>query len=103
MQISISEQEFEAICFAMDQVSTALQGSSDESYISDAERALNALYDVKVKYRRSRSKNESIKAIKREYLKYKPGTPDRIALKQARKMLRLAGENKWQESIDLTK
>lgn len=56
MTITISEKEYDAISFAVNQIETEIEGASDEGYLEDACRHQSALYRIMDKYKKARRK-----------------------------------------------
>lgn len=54
MNISINKKEYDAINFALNQIQDAIEGASDEEYISCASEASSALYNIIDKYKQAR-------------------------------------------------
>ena len=93
MNISITKSEFDAIYFATDQVRSALEAASDEDYIRDADKALDALYNVIDKYKNARVKAEELN-IARKIIrgKHKDVTRNQVD-KMARAVIRDINNN----------
>lgn len=53
MNVSITKEEFEAIDFALDQVSTAIHGADDE-YAKKASKIVAHLFNLMEKYKKAR-------------------------------------------------
>jgi hypothetical protein len=53
MTITVTEKEYDAISFALNQVEAALEAATDEGYIAAAETHTKALYDVMEKYKKA--------------------------------------------------
>ena len=66
MTITITEKEYDAISFAINQVETALEGASDENYIEDANTQLELLYRVMKKYKKARHKANEFQYVRAE-------------------------------------
>ncbi len=62
MNISITREEFEAICFAEDQVSTALE-AADDDYAHDASVHINHLLDLIAKFRDAAKREQERKEL----------------------------------------
>ena len=66
MNISISKKEYDAIYFALDQVSSAIEGSSDEDYYTAAKECVDNLYNIINKYKDQKEKYELFKGVRKE-------------------------------------
>ena len=56
MTITISEKEYQAINFAVNQIQTEIEGASDVRFLKDACRHQSALYRIMDKYKKARKK-----------------------------------------------
>lgn len=54
MRISITEKEFDAICFGLSQIESAIEAASDEEYIESANEACDHLDNIVDKYQKAR-------------------------------------------------
>lgn len=54
MTITITEKEYNALCLAMTQMQTQLEGASDENDINDISEALDDLNSIRKKYQKAR-------------------------------------------------
>lgn len=92
MTITISEKEYDAICFAVSQIETEIEGASDEGYLEDACRHQSALYRIMDKYKKARSKAmefQCVRAVVAEKNRgrcLRPRDIDAMARKLLRKM-----------------
>lgn len=94
MQISITQKEFNAISFGLDQIRDALESASDEEYIDSAKDAINCLYDVLDKYKKARVKANELNQC-RSYIRSKNRWMPQTELdKMARVLLKKTKEHK---------
>lgn len=66
MTITLTEKEYEAISFAINQVESALEGASDEDYIEAANASLGLLENVMYKYKKARQKANDFQYVRAE-------------------------------------
>ncbi len=92
MTITISEKEYDAICFAVSQIEAAIEGAEDEDYLDDACIHQSALYRIMDKYKKARSKAReyqyvrAVVAIQNRGKCLRPRDIDTMARKLLRKM-----------------
>lgn len=71
MMVNITESEFEAIMFCSEQVTSAVEGASDNQYIADADEATTAIAHIRKKYLEAKKKKEQkdilMRAAKKMY------------------------------------
>lgn len=65
MTITITNEEFDAICFAIDQIENEIECASEESYIDDATRHQSALLRITEKYHKARYKAREFQDVRR--------------------------------------
>lgn len=88
MRISITEKEYNAINFGLDQIRDALEAASDEEYITSAKEAMDYLYNVIDKYRTARVKANELNDA-RSYVRSRNGwMPQAKVDKIARKLIK---------------
>lgn len=73
MTITISEKEYLAINFAVNQIQTEIEGASDEGFLKDADKHQNALYRIMVKYKKASKKANNFHSIRKEIVKKTQG------------------------------
>lgn len=56
MTITITEKEYRAISFALNQLQTEVEAASDKDFLDMANEATLAIYNVQKKYREARNK-----------------------------------------------
>ena len=66
MTITVTEKEYDAISFALNQVEAELEAATDEGYIAAAETHIKALYDVMEKYKKAREKANYFQMVRAE-------------------------------------
>lgn len=66
MTTTITEKEYDAICFAINQVEIEVEAASDESYLNEANDALSHLYRVCEKYKKARKKATEFQFVRAE-------------------------------------
>lgn len=63
MTITITEKEYEAILFAVDQVGTAVEAAGDE-YADSASKISDSLWSIIYKYRKAREKANEFQRVR---------------------------------------
>jgi len=66
MTITVTEKEYEAISFALNQVESELEAATNDEYITEAETHVKALYDVMEKYKNARHKANYFQMVRAE-------------------------------------
>ena len=64
MTITITEKEYDAIAFALDQIGTEVEAATDEAFIADAEKHCNSLYNIMEKYKKARYKAKEFQDVR---------------------------------------
>lgn len=96
MTITITNEEFDAICFAIDQIENEIECASEESYIDDATHRKSALNRIVEKYRNARYKANEFQDVRRIVAEKNKGRclMPRDIDKLARKYYRYLKQNK---------
>lgn len=89
MNVTITIDEFDAICFAVNQIETEIE-SADDDFAHDASVHLDNLYNVCAKYKAARSKNEELNMARRYVRTQKPNAPKSEVEKLARMTIKAA-------------
>jgi hypothetical protein len=74
MTISVNENEYDAISFAIDQIETLIEAADDESFVEDSNNCLKHLYDIMDKYKNKREKAYVSQTVRAEVSKRNRGT-----------------------------
>lgn len=64
MTITITEEEYNAISFAITQIETEIEGANDETFINDASNSQSALYRIMEKYKKARYKAREFQEVR---------------------------------------
>ena len=64
MRVSITEREYGAISFAINQIQTEIEAASDEGFLEDACRYQSDLYQIMVKYKKARYKAREFQQVR---------------------------------------
>lgn len=64
MTITITEEEYEAISFAITQIGNDIEGASDEVFVNDACNSQSALYRIMEKYKKARYKAREFQEVR---------------------------------------
>ena len=64
MTITITQEEYDAISFAITQIETEIEGASDEVFINDASNSQSALYRIMEKYIKARYKAREFQEVR---------------------------------------
>ncbi len=88
MQITITQKEYEAISFARSEIQSLIEAADDKEYLKSATDAESQLYSILDKFKKAKSKNNTLKIIKKEVKKQCPHISDNIAMKHARQILK---------------
>lgn len=86
MRVSISQEEFEAICFAEDLISTSIEAAGDD-YALDASVHCNHMLDLIARLRDIKNRNQEFNNIYRLAKEMYPNESPAIWRKLARKSL----------------
>ena len=73
MTVTISEKEYQAINFAVNQIQTEIEGASDKNFLKDANKHQSALYRIMVKYEKARKKANNFLSIRKKIIKKTQG------------------------------
>ena len=65
MMINITRAEYDAIMFAREQITSCIEGASDDGYVNEANEAVNGISSVQGKYRKALAKHENMLTAKR--------------------------------------
>lgn len=90
MTITITEKEYNAIHFAINQIECEIEAGSDESFLENANEELRGLYSVVEKYKKARIKANEFQQV-RAYVSEKNRNRHLLARdidRMARKVLR---------------
>lgn len=68
MRISINYKDFNAICFAIDQIEIELEASTDDEWNELAQTSLRCLYGICEKYKAERAKANEFNRV-RNYIR----------------------------------
>lgn len=93
MKITITEKEFDAINFALEQVLEALEGSCDEDFKQSADKAIDELYSVVKKYQSARIKANDLNEARRYIRSRNYWMPQSKVDKMARLMIKKRKEH----------
>lgn len=66
MTITITEKEYDAVSFAINQIQSEVEGANDEIFLDDAYRHQSALYSIMEKYKKARYKAREFQAVRAE-------------------------------------
>lgn len=94
MNINITESEYDAISFAWSQITTEVEGSSDEDFVIEAGNAISQLSSLQSKYRSAKRNREMFNAIKAKFKERFPKASSYTLGKLARKAIRISKEKK---------
>lgn len=64
MTITITEKEYNALCLAMTQMQTQLEGASDQNDINDISEALDDLNSIRKKYQKARRSANEFQSVR---------------------------------------
>lgn len=95
MTLTISENEYKAINFAVNQIQTEIEGASDKVFLEDANKHQSALYHIMVKYKKARKKANNFHSIRKVIVKKTQGwnLKARDIDSMTRKVLKKMNEN----------
>lgn len=94
MNISLTESEYDAISFALSQIATEIEASSDDSFTIEAGEAINQLSSIQDKYREAKRKSEIFYAIRAKFKERFPEASSSTLGKLARKAIKISKEKK---------
>lgn len=92
MNIYLTKSEYDAISFAWSQITTEIEGCSDDSFAIEAGEAIRQLSSIQDKYRKAKRKSEIFCAVR---AKFKEGFPEASSStlgKLARKAIKMSKE-----------
>lgn len=64
MTITITQVEYEAISFAINQIESEVEAASNKAFIKDANNAQSALYNIMEKYKKARYKASEFQEVR---------------------------------------
>lgn len=94
MNINITESEYDAITFAWAQISTEIEGCSDDNFLFEAGEAINQLSSIQNKYREAKRKSEIFYAVRAKFKERFPEVSSSTLGKLARKAIKINKEKK---------
>ena len=96
MTITITNKEYDAICYAICQIEYEIESASDDNYLKDATCQLNELNRIVEKYRNARYKANEFQDVRRIVAEKNKGRCliPREVDKLARKYYRYLKQNK---------
>lgn len=92
MNIYLTESEYDAISFAWSQITTEIEGCSDDSFAIDAGEAISQLSSIQNKYREAKS--EIFYAVRAKFKESFPEASSSTLGKLARKAIKMSKEKK---------
>ena len=90
MNISVTDKEFEAISFAIDQIESSMESSENEDWNDLANENMNLLYSVCRKFKEARMKANELNEARRIVRSKNSWLPQSKVDKLARQILRRA-------------
>lgn len=90
MNIYITKAEYDAISFAWDQITTEVEGSSNEKFAMEANNAISLLGSIQNKYRAAKSNKEMLNAVKAKFKERFPEATPSDLEKLARKAIKMS-------------
>lgn len=94
MNIYLTESEYDAISFAWSQITTEIEGCSDESFAIEAGEAIAQLSSIQDKYRKAKRKSEIFYAVRAKFKEhFSEASPSTLG-KLARKAIKMSKEKK---------
>lgn len=94
MNIYLTESEYDAISFAWSQISTEIEGCSDDSFTIEAGEAINQLASIQDKYREAKRKSELFNEVRAKLKERFPEASSSTLGKLARKAIKMSNEKK---------
>ena len=94
MRISISYKDFEAICFAIDQIESALESSENEEWNILANEQLAHLYSINKKFKDEQAKSQDLNEARRYVRARHHCQPQKYIDKMARALIKKRNELK---------
>lgn len=92
MNIYISKAEYDAISFAWSQISSEVEGSSDDDFAKEADNAINLLASIQKKYREAKYKEDMFHDFKLKFKERFPEASSSTLEKLARKAIKYCKE-----------
>ena len=95
MNIYITAAEYDAISFAWSQISSEVEGSSDDGFVMEANSAIDLLASIQKKYREAKYKEDMFHDFKVMFKERFPEASPSTLGKLARKAIKLSnnGQN----------
>lgn len=90
MNIYLTESEYDAISFAWSQITTEIEGSSDDSFAIEAGEAIRQLSSIQDKYREAKRKSEIFYAVRAKFKEDFPEASSSTLGKLARKVMKMS-------------
>lgn len=94
MNINITESEYNAISFAWSQITSEVEGCSDDSFTIEANEAISQLSSIQDKYRVAKRKSEIFYAVRAMFKERFPEASSSTLGKLARKAIKINKEKK---------
>lgn len=94
MNIYLTESEYDAISFAWSQISTEIEGCSDDNFVFEAGEAISQLSSIQDKYREAKRKSEIFYAVRAKLKVRFPEVSSSTLGKLARKAIKINKEKK---------
>lgn len=94
MNIYLTESEYDAISFAWSQITTEIEGCSDDSFVIEAGEAISQLSSIRDKYRKAKRKRELFHAVRAKFKEGFPEASPSTLGKLARKAIKMSKEKK---------
>lgn len=92
MNINITKSEYDAISFAWSQISTEIEGCSDDNFVFEAGEAISQLSSIQNKYREAKRKSEIFYAVRAKFKERFPKVSSSTLGKLARKAIKMSNE-----------
>lgn len=94
MNINITESEYDAISFAWSQITSQVEGCSEDSFNIEANEAISQLSSIQDKYRVAKRKSEIFYAVRAKFKERFPEASSSTLGKLARKAIKINKEKK---------
>ena len=92
MNIYLTESEYDAISFAWSQITTEIEGCSDDSFTIEAGEAISQLSSIQDKYRKAKRKSEIFYAVRAKFKERFPEASSSTLGKLVRKAIKMSNE-----------
>lgn len=92
MNIYLTKSEYDAISFAWSQITTEIEGCSDDSFAIEAGEAIRQLSSIQDKYREAKRKREIFYAVRAKFKEGFPEASPSALGKMARKAIKMSKE-----------